>query len=100
MVGNVIRQLKAETPKELFFKKAPVAILINIFEKSPTFSLQIWRETNVDTPAINKIIKIFKKYDLITISKKTGRTKYISITEQGKDLAGSVMAIIGSKKVI
>lgn len=95
----MIRQLKAETPKELFFKKAPAAVLINIFEKSPTYASQIGNDTNITFAHLNDIVKILEKYGLIAISKKTGRMKYISITEQGKDIAASIMAIISFKVI-
>lgn len=98
MVGNVIRQLKAETPKELFFKKAPVAVLINIFEKSPTYVSQIAKETNVTFAHLNDIVTIFEKYGLVEKGKLRGRTRYVTITEQGKDVAASAMAIMSSKK--
>ena len=89
---------KAKKIKELFIRKKPSMILLNIFEKSPTFASQISKDTNTTFLHSERIIAEFEKYGIITISKKTGRTKYITITEQGKDLAGSLMAIIGFKK--
>lgn len=89
---------KSRNAERTFFKKAPVAVLVNIFEKSPTYVSQIGKDTNITFAHLNDIVKIFKKYGLVEIGKKTGRTRYVTITEQGKDVAASAMAIMSSKK--
>lgn len=88
---------KVKTLKQLFLKEKPLRILLNIFENSQTYASQIANDTNTTYAHSEKVIAEFKKYGLITIKKK-GRTKYISITEQGKNVAGDVMSIIAFKK--
>ena len=94
----MIRQLKAETVKELCLKKAPVEVLMNLYEKSQTYLSQMWKDTNVSYAHLDKILKIFEENGLLKKGKLKGRTRYLEITEKGKGVAEALMPIISLKK--
>lgn len=70
-------------PKEIFFFRKPVNILLNVYFNKKTFLLKISRDENISYDYIVRVIKFFEDKGFVSTEKKQ-RCRYIYISEKGK----------------
>ena len=72
--------------EELFLRKKPVKLLLNIKNRSATYISVLAKETDCTYSHTVKLLEIFKELGLLEFSKE-GRIKYVKLTQDGQELA-------------
>ena len=73
--------------EELFLRKKPIRLLMNIKLGNTKYVSVLAKETDCTYSHIVKLLNVLKKLGLATFEKK-GRVKYIRLTTEGKEIAG------------
>ncbi|MCD6093064.1 MAG: hypothetical protein J7J38_03555 [Candidatus Aenigmarchaeota archaeon] len=73
--------------ENLFLRKKPIRLLMSLNSEKQKYVSVLAKETDCTYSHIVKLLNIFKRLNIVTFEKK-GRVKYISMTQEGKEIAG------------
>lgn len=80
--------------ENLFLRKKPVRLLMSLKTgKGPKYVSVLAKETDCTYSHIVKLLNAFKQLGLVEFE-KTGRVKFISLTDRGKELADVTEALL------
>ena len=74
--------------EELFLRKKPVRLLLNIKMGGTKYVSILAKETDTTYSHTVKLLELFKSYGLVDFDKQ-GRIKFVKLTTDGTDLAGN-----------
>ena len=80
-------------PEELFLRKKPVRLLLNIKLGSQKYVSVLAKETDCTYSHTVKLLDIFHEIGLVEFD-KSGRIKYVKLTQDGTDLAGDFETVL------
>ena len=73
--------------EELFLRKKPVRLLLNITLGGTKYVSVLAKETDCTYSHTVKLLELFEQLGLVAFE-KSGRIKYVKLTADGTDLAG------------
>ena len=79
--------------EELFLRKKPVRLLMNIKLGNTKYVSILAKETDCTYSHIVKLLDLFRNLGLVEFE-KSGRIKYIKLTQDGLDLANDFEAVL------
>jgi len=79
--------------EELFLRKKPVRLLLNIKLGGTKYVSILAKETDCTYSHTVKLLDLFKNYGFVNFEKQ-GRIKYVSLTPEGIDLAGDFESVL------
>lgn len=88
----IIMMLKAEF-EELFLRKKPVRLLLNIKVGGTKYVSVLAKETDCTYSHTVKLLDIFMERGLVEFEKQ-GRIKYVKLTEDGVSLASDFEGVL------
>ena len=81
--------------EELFLRKKPVRLLLNIKMGGTKYVSVLAKETDTTYSHTVKLLEMFKGYGLVEFDKH-GRIKFVKLTQDGAELAGAVDEIVAA----
>ena len=84
--------LKTEL-EELFLRKKPVKLLLNIKMGNSKYISVLAKETDCSYSHTVKLLDVFNELGLLEFSKE-GRIKYVKLTQDGQDLATDFESVL------
>ena len=79
--------------ESLFFRDKPARLLVHIKKEHRSYASVLSRQINATYAHTKELLDRMHSLGLVTFS-KTGRTKYVTLTPLGKDLAEHFEALI------
>ena len=79
--------------EELFMRKKPVRLLLNIKLGGVKYVSVLAKETDCTYSHTVKLLDLFRNYGFCTFEKQ-GRIKYVKLTPEGTDLAGDFESVL------
>ncbi len=79
--------------EELFLRKKPVKLLLNIKNGTAKYISILAKETDCTYSHTVKLLEIFKELGLLEFSKE-GRIKYVKLTQDGQELATDFESVL------
>lgn len=79
--------------EELFLRKKPVKLLLNIKMGNSKYISVLAKETDCTYSHTVKLLDVFKELGLLEFSKE-GRIKYVKLTQDGHDLATDFESVL------
>ena len=79
--------------ENLFFRDKPARLLVHIKKEHRSYASVLSRQINATYAHTKELLDRMHSLGLVTFS-KTGRTKYVTLTPAGKDLAEHFEALI------
>jgi DNA-binding transcriptional ArsR family regulator len=79
--------------EELFLRKKPVKLLLNIKMGSTKYISVLAKETDCTYSHTVKLLEVFKELGLLEFNKE-GRIKYVKLTKDGEELAADFETVL------
>ena len=79
--------------EEMFLRKKPVRLLLNIKLGSQKYVSVLAKETDCTYSHTVKLLDMFKELGIVEFS-KSGRIKYVQLTDDGTALAGDFESVL------
>lgn len=79
--------------EELFLRKKPIRLLMNIKIGSTKYVSVLAKETDCTYSHTVKLLEIFKNLGLVDFE-KTGRIKFVKLTQDGTELANDFESVL------
>lgn len=79
--------------EELFLRKKPVRLLLNIKNKGDAYVSVLAKETDCTYSHTVKLLDVFRNLGLVEFEKE-GRIKFVKLTQDGTDLAGDFESVL------